>query len=188
MSPRWPTRWRQDLLSDLSVPETQFALDVLSAWRQSTPMEPWTNNPLGLDAKKASRPHLHLTDYAIFPAMSDFRSEMVRLKSTKAGGNLVMLLEHGDKYSELWHAIRALNTPAKKTETDYPHRVADLSSKSYEETAPERSKGRRKTTGVVNPRPNPHHAMQQQARALHHAANHISDAAKGIEYIIRRMN
>lgn len=188
MAQRWPTRWRQDLLRDLNIPESPFALDVLSAWRQSTPLEPWTNNPLGLDAKNSARPSLYTTAYAVFPAMSDFRSEMLRLSSTTSGKRVCTLLEHGDRFSEIWHAIRNMNTPGKATESDYPHKVLDLAAKAYEKNMPPRSKGKRKTTGVVSPRQAPHHVMSEQARALHHAAHNMDNVADGIAYIIKRMN
>jgi len=188
MAQRWPTRWRQDLIRDLGIPETQFGLDALSAWQKSTPLEPWTNNPLGLDAKRSSRPSMYTTAYAVFPAMSDFRSEMVRLKSTSPGRTVATLLGHGDSYAELWRAIQRLNTPGKRTETDYPHRILDLATKAYEDNIPPRTPGKRKTTGVVTPKPNPHHIMAEQSKALHHAANRIDKLSDGIAYIIRRMN
>lgn len=185
---RWPTRWRQDLLRDLNIPENQFALDALSAWQKSTPIEPWTNNPLGLDANRAGRPNLHDTAYAVFPQMSDFRTEMVRLKKTTSGRSIATLLEHGDRFSEIWHAVRKMNTPGKTTETDYPHKILDLAAKAYEDNMPKRTPGKPKTTGVVNPRHTPHHIATEQARALHHAAHRMNSVSDGITYIIKRMN
>jgi hypothetical protein len=184
----WPTRWRQQILEDLGIPVSQHALDVLKAWKDSTPLQPYSNNPLGLDARKANLPSIANTNYAQFRSMSHFRSELVKLGNTTPGRKVKAALTEGATFSEAWHAIRSLNTPGKHTETDYPHHVLALSSKAYEENSPQPSDGKRKTTGVVGANPAPHVGARMQAQALHHAAHNFTDHTKAIEYIIKRLS
>lgn len=183
----WPTRWRQQVLEALEIPVSQHGLNVLKAWKDSTPLEPYSNNPLGLDAKRANLPKVGGTNYAQFRSLSHFRSEIVRLGNTVAGHKVKAALTEGATYSEAWHAIRALNTPGKHSEDDYPTHVLALASKAYEEGAPKRKTGRRKTTGVVNKPPTPHEGARMQAQALHHAAQHFQDHTKAINYIVKRL-
>lgn len=186
MASRWPTRWRQQLMEDMGIEPTQFVLDVLSAWRKSTPLEPWTNNPIGLDAKVAGKPHVPMTRYAIFPTMSSFRTEMVRLQATSAGQRLTLALTHGDNHGKVWRAIQALNTPGRATETDYPSAVLDMAGEKYAEKVRAARKEDRKTTGIINPQSTAKDAARLQNQALHHAATHIVDANRAIEHIVRR--
>lgn len=188
MISKWPTMWRHQVAEDLGIEPTQFVLNVLSAWRSSTPLEPWTNNPTGLDAKASARPPLANTRYALFPAMSDYRKAMQRIATTTPGKGLVAVLAHEGTYTEAWKAIRALNTPGVHVEDEYPSRVLDMAAKAYEESIPERKAGKRKTAGLVNPSPQLHADIHRQSKLLHHAANNIQDTARAIEHIMRGLS
>jgi len=183
----WPTRWRQQVLEDLGIEVTQHGLDVLNAWRKSTPLEPYSNNPLGLDARKASVPSVANTNYAQFRSMSHFRSEMVKLGQTSSGRKVKAALTEGATFSEAWRAIRSLNTPGKHLEDDYPTHVLEMAAKKYEENAPRKVAGRKKTTGTVGKNPTPHEGARMQAAALHHAAKNFTDHTKAITYIVKRL-
>lgn len=186
MITRWPSNWKHALLRELDIPVTQYALDVLSSWHKSTPVMPWTNNPLGLGAREHNKPEALGTPYAVFSTMKDFRSTMVRVSASTAGKKLVKALRDADKYSTAWHAIQGLNTPGRHTEEDYPIHVLHLASKAYEEHARKPRKGAPKTTGVVNPQVAPTNAVREINRALYHAAANMTDHRKAIAHIVKK--
>lgn len=183
----WPTGWRQHALRHADVPITQFALDVLHSWEQATPTDRWTNNPLGMPASGYSAQRAFASPYAAFPTMQEFYTAFRTAVHAGHGKPLLTALGAQDKYSVAWRAISQLNWPASKTETDYPthllDRVTEGLPKGWKTHKPED----RKTVGGTAHATTETRIAATQAAALHHASSNINDAARGIEYIVRRM-
>jgi hypothetical protein len=181
----WPEGWRETTLRASGVPVTQFALDVLSAWRQSTPVIPQTLNPVGMPWKGTTYPSWLGTPYALFPGVTAFSDEFRRFTRTPRGNRVLHALISADSLSETWRAIADLPWPAAATETEYPAVLLDMLEQSYRDSVAGRPKGRRRTTGIVQAPADVHTAMRHQSRLLHYAASNMSDASKAIAHIMR---
>lgn len=183
---KWPTDWRAQTLRAAKIPITQFTRDVLAAWQKSVPLEPWTNNPLGLPALRSGYPAVHNTAYAHYPSMTAFYKAFAKLASSKQGRELRQALELGEKKSEAWRAIHGLNTPANRTEQDFPYVLLDMVEQDYRDKVTRRTTQAPKTTGVVQASPQVHEAMMAQSSALYDAARFFDDASAAMRHIIER--
>lgn len=133
MTSSWPDGWITATLTQAGLPVTDFTRKAMSAWQQSTPMLPYTNNPVGLPAVKNKTLELMRTGYAMFVTMGDFRTAFSGLIGSPAGQALHDALALSERYSEVWRAVAALKLPASQTETDYPSAVLELTSQAYRE-------------------------------------------------------
>lgn len=185
---KWPDGWRESTLRASGIPVTDWTLDVLSAWRKSTPVIPQTHNPLGMPARGTGHPAYLNTPYAAFSSPEAFRAAFKRFTASDAGRELYGALVNADSLSDAWRAIHGLPWPAKTTETDYPSALLDMLEDQYRAKLASRTKARRKTTGIVQASPDIHLAVRLQSRALHHAASTYSDAAQAIESIVRGLS
>jgi hypothetical protein len=185
---KWASTWRDDVLRISGIPKSQFALDVLSAWRKSTPVEPWTNNPLGMPARGNGVTQAFSTPYGVFGSVRHFATSFNRFLQTRQGESIKHILTVGDSMTDAWREIHAIDWPARNTETDYPVALLDRVEADYRAKVQRRSGGKQKSTGVAQAAPEVHVAMRQQARALTDAASAFSDGRQAIRHIIRRMN
>lgn|SRR5487761_129025 len=183
----WTQAWRERVLRAGGVPVTQYALDVLSAWRRSTPTEPWTNNPLGHPARGSGAPEALDTPYAMFPTINDFTAAMKRLLKSPAGKQLLHTLITSDSYATAWREIHALKWPANLTESDYPAVLLDMVEQTYRDKLSRTSKEKRKTAGTQQASPDVHMAVRQQGYALHDAMTSFGDGRKAIAHIVRSL-
>lgn len=184
----WPTGWREATLRQAKLSASPFALKVLSAWNKSTPVTPQYNNPLGMPHKgHAAAPYLN-TPYAAFPTMAAFRQAFALFLASNKGTELRHTLDLGESMPAAWRAIHALPWPAKFTETDWPSALLDILEEDYKKKLGTRAKGRRKTSGVVQARPDIHAAVRQEAIALHVAATSFDDARQAVRFIMRGLN
>lgn len=150
MSSSWPDGWSTAALKSANLPVTDFTLKVMSAWNQSTPILPYTNNPLGMPAVKGKTLELMRTGYAMFVTTEHFRAAFSSFINSSAGQPVHDAMALGEKYPEIWRAIHALPWPAAKTETDWPSALLDLVSESYRaKLASVASPADRKTSGVL---------------------------------------
>lgn len=189
MPNHWPMRWAQDTLKAAGITETHFALEAMSAWRKSTPLEAWTNNPIGMPARGNNVPTVHGTLYAQFPSFGDFRRAFQAFTKTRQGAQIAHTLDMGESWSDLWREIHALKWPADTTETDYPSVILDRMEADYRNKLQTRQKADRKTSGtVVTAPPDVHAAMRNQALVMSRAAEHFGYGAKAIEHVIRSLN
>ena len=144
----WPSGWESEALRASGIPTTLPAMTAMAAWCRSTPVESWTNNPLGLRPTTARIPRIPLTEYAIYPTTDVFRQELKKWFLTDKGKPVKEALMLSDSYSAIWRAVNASGLPAVKTEEDYPSALLDLVARSYEralENSPARS---RRSSGV----------------------------------------
>lgn len=183
----WPTGWREHALRRAEIPITQFALDVLHSWEQSTPTDRYTNNPLGVPSHGFNAPRALLGRYAQFPTMQAFYTAFKTAAHAGSGKPLYTALAVNDKHSVAWRAINQLKWPGNDTETDYPaavlDRVTEALPKSWKVSKPED----RKTVGVTGNTNAVQRTAAIQAAALHYAAHNINDGARAVEYLVRRL-
>lgn len=184
----WPTGWQQRVLRATGIPVTQFALDVLSAWQASTPVEPWTNNPLGMPSRGSGAPPALQTPYAAFPSMQAFTDSFKRHMKSSKGRSVQEILISTSGHADAWREIHALGWPANSTEGEYPKHLMDKVVAAYTDKIAKRNRPAPKTAGVTHAPPDLHDAMRKQARLLHHASSSINGASAGIAHILKGMN
>jgi hypothetical protein len=184
----WPDAWRETTMRVSGIPVTQYGLDVLSAWRRSTPLIAQTYNPLGMPYRGTRYPGYLGTPYAVFPGITAFADEFKRFTHSAKGRDILHVLISGESLAQAWRAIHALGWPANATETDHPVVLLDMLEERYRSKMATRAVAQRRTTGIVQAPPETHAAIRQQARVLHHAANHINDASRAISYIVRGLS
>src|ERR1700749_1832122 len=182
----WPTGWRQHALRHAEVPITQFALDVLDLWEKATPRDRYTNNPLGAPAHGFNAPRALQGGYAQFPTMQAFYSAFKTAVHSGPGKPLLSALAASDSHSVAWRAINQLKWPANATETDYPSTVLDKIVDGVPKNWGTKKPSERRTVGVQGNTSAAQRNTAIQAAAFHHAAHRINDAAKAIDYIVRR--
>lgn len=150
MVSNWPDGWRTATLNDAGMPVNDFTLKALQAWSDSTPILPYTNNPLGMPFVKGKTAQLMLTGYAMFTTMGDMRQAFAAFVASSAGAPLHDALALGESYPALYRAVHALPWPANSTETDWPSAILDLTSEAYRESVQSvTSPADRKTSGVI---------------------------------------
>lgn len=184
----WPDGWREALLAANAIPETQFALDVLNYWQQATPVQKFTNNPIGMPASGYGAPKAFNTAYAAFPTPDAFRKAFGVALQTTAGKALYHALAAQDSLTVAWRAIHGLKWPANLTETDYPATILDAVTDNSTAKLKISKKSDRKSIGTTPTRTDVHAMIQGQNEALHHAVNNISSATDAMNYVLRRMN
>lgn len=184
--PSWPSTWKTRTLETAGIPATPKAVKALSAWSASTPTDPWTNNPLGMPAATIKAARVPGTPYAMLPSMATFYAAFAKFAATPAGKAVVSELISDGGYGPLWRAISGLKWPASATETDYPAKLLDLTSESYQQSVNATPAAKRKTSGVVKAPTAVHDAMRQQAAAITSAASSFGDAGKATRAMIRR--
>lgn len=150
MGSSWPGGWRSAVLTQAGLPVSEFTLKCLQAWSDSTPILPYTNNPLGMPYVKGKTSQLMRTGYAMYAVMGDMRDAFAAFISSPAGSAIHDALALGEKYPEAYRAVHALPWPANTTETDWPSALLDLTSESYRQSVQSvTSPGDRRTSGTI---------------------------------------
>lgn len=185
---RWETGWREYALRHAGLEPTQFAVNVLQDWMESTPTQPWTNNPLGFPQHGYAPTRALKSPYAAFPTMPHFHDAFKRLLSTKNAHELRLSLSGDGAYAEVWRAVNSLKWPANGTETDYPSRVLDRVDAEYREKIQSKPPEERSTVGLTPVSSRAHHDSARQLLALHHAATRFDNLNAAMQHIQRSMN
>lgn len=171
---QWPSAWREVTLRNLGLNISPRALTALSAWQLSTPVQPWTNNPLGMPAFGNGAPRALNTAYASFPTMDAFYKALVIALSHREGIAVKEHLANADDYGALWRSINALKWPANDTETDHPSRMLDLLELGYRESLQSVPPNKRRTAGIAQPKYSP-------GTVLHAAASELRQVTAAME-------
>lgn len=182
----WPSTWRNLALQAASIPVNSDTLAILKAWKDSTPLQPYSNNPLGMPAGTSGAPKYLNTRYALFPSMATFYRVFAAWVNSHDGKNLVHAMTSETPYPATWRVISALKWPGSDTETDYPSALLDLTEQSYRDSVNAADATQRKTSGIVGKPSELAQGMVAQARSLHQAAQTFSDATKATQYLLRR--
>lgn len=182
----WPTAWRESVLTHIGVPVTKHALDVLRDWEQSTPTQPWTNNPLGLPAAGNNVPEAMGTPYGAFPSHVEFRVALKRIADD--GGHMPLLhaLHEDSTVARAWRTINRLNLPGSSTETDYPSVLLDRVDENYRSKLQTTPVSRRKSMGKGLAPVDMSHPVLKASAEVHHVANNIHDLNQAIRYLTQR--
>jgi hypothetical protein len=183
----WPTGWREHALRHAEVPITQFALDILHHWEQSTPTGRYSNNPLGMPKHGYSSAGTLDGRYAAFPTMGAFYAAFKVSVHAGEGKPLFTALAVNDRHASAWRAINGLGWPANTTETDYPAHVLDQVTGAMPKGASGKPASARKSVGKPASRTGGNSSAVRQAEVLHEASIHIGDATRAINHIARGM-
>lgn len=184
----WPSGWREATLRAADIPVTQFALDMMSAWQRSTPLQPWTDNPLGFPAGFRSAPSVYNTKYALFPSMQAFRVAFVDLMSRPQGRPVRDALSTQDKPSVIWRAVRALGWPANDTETDYPSAILDQITIASDVPASAVDPSERKSVGLIGDPDSTNDAILHAMRTMTGIAQSGTGVHEAIRSLVRKVN
>lgn len=182
----WPPTWRTRALESAGIPVTTGTLAVIKAWKDSTPLSPVSNNPIGMPAGTLGAPRYLNTRYAIFPSISAFYQAFTSFARSSDGKRIVAAMLSENPYPETWRLISSLKWPGSLTETDYPAKLLDLTEQSYRDSVSATPPAGRKTSGQIGNNPQMHAAMVEQARSVAHAAQAFNDSTKAVQYLIRR--
>lgn len=182
----WPTTWRSRTLEAAGIRVTPHALEVLKAWQQSTPLPPFTNNPLGMPSTSRGALEYMRTGYAMFVTPEKFYAAFAAFAATSAGKSLAHAIADEGNYASVWRVISSLGWPAVRTETDWPSALLDLTEASYRESVATADPSARKTSGTVGA---PAHV---KATAISHASSvaaairTMTDAQSATQQMLRR--
>lgn len=181
----WPERWRVLALESARIPVTADTLEIMRAWQHSTPLQPYTNNPVGMPASIAGTPSVQGTGYAQFNSPRDFYRAFGKFARTPAGRSLIDAMRKDSPFPAAWRAISSLGWPGSATETDYPSAVLDLTSKSFREAIGATQRERRKTSGTVGATRRDNSAIIESARIVVHASKAIKDTGALVRYLAK---
>lgn len=182
MSGNWPDGWIPALLDEAGIPYSDALRSVFLAWQQSTPLDPWTNNPLGMPAVTGKTAELMTTGYALFPTMGDMRAAFSDVLSSHAGTALHQSLALQDKVAPVYRAIHALPWPASRTETDWPAKVLDLIAQpTRDRLASVSDASQRKTSGTLSSPANIGQGLRVASNASIRAAASVENARRAIQ-------
>lgn len=176
----WPDGWREALIDEAGAQPSEFILSALTAWQQSTPLQPYTNNPLGMPYGRTTAPQLLTSRYALFRDMASFRASFVAFLDTDPGGKLRSALFGAEDLAPLYRAIHALNWPGNDTETDYPSQLLDMVSASVRTKLQTAAPADRKTAGTIGYTAAQNGAVGQLGSALMRAAAAAQSGASAL--------
>ncbi len=187
MKESWPSDWQTRVLDSAGIPDTLFARTAIMAWNHSTPLQPWSNNPLGMPQKPYSNVTVLDTPYAAFSSITAFIAAFVKFLATKDGIKVRDALNGEKGYGPVWRAVSQLGWPASRTETDWPSALLDIAERRYAESVKASPAGSRKSAGKTPSPATAHEAMALQNKVMVEAAHNFSDAAKAVRHVIRRL-
>lgn len=174
----WPSDWITRALAAGGIEPTGNAIAIMRAWKNSTPLPPLTNNPLGFPAGTRGAPAYLGTRYAIFPSMVAFYAAFGSLAKSGLGRELAAALASERGYAPAWRAISALAWPAKDTETDWPAAVLDLTTADYRQSVKAAAPSARRTSGTIGPTSEEATSALDLMRELHST---VANARNGLE-------
>lgn len=179
----WATTWARKTLQEIGLEPTTYAIKALRLWQKSTPLQPWTYNPLGIPKKGYAPKAVPGTQYALFHSYSEFNSALGKALGTERQGRISLLLKAADNTTALWREINALPWPAAQSESDWPVLLHGMARQELQAlgldlpVSPQRTTG---TTGIMTG--NNHHVLQAQ-RAMVTAAQTKMQLADAIRLI-----
>lgn len=184
---RWPDGWQNATLRYSGLLVSQFALDVLNMWEQSTPTAPWTNNPLGMPSRGTGMPRALNTPYAVFPNMQAFRNTFKIHVVLTHGKSLASVLDLGENMASAWREIHGLGWPANKTESEYPAKLLDHIEQKYQEKVRGVGKRKNKSAGMHMPDTVAHDMVRNQHMAMRAAMLTTQGYSQAIRHVVRSL-
>lgn len=141
--------WIDSVIACLVADDTPLVRSIISAWRESVPLPPEANNPLGMPASFPGASKWAKTAYASFPDIGAFYAALTHFAFSYGGSGVRNALTGDVRPGQAWHAIRNLAWPAIATETDWPAAVLDITGDGFQETYRTCKPEERKTSGIV---------------------------------------
>lgn len=182
----WPIDWQVRALDALRAPDSESAYAIMTAWCKSTPLPPYSYNPLGMPAGSSGAKAYLATPYAQFGSIGMFYDALKAFASTVTGKSLITAMSAHSPYPGTWRAIASLKWPGSATETDYPSAVLDLTDASYRAYIKATPRPMRKTSGMLTA-PHPHTTTAiAQARSVNQATQAFTDANSQVSFLLRR--
>ena len=182
----WPSDWITRALDAAKIEPSGQAISIMRAWKNSTPLPPLTNNPLGFPAGASGAPSYLSTPYAIFPSMAAFYAAFGRLAASSPGRRLAAALAPDGTYAAAWRAISDLPWPARQTETDWPSAVLDLTAASYQASVKAVAPAARRTSGTVGHEVPGAASVLDLMRQLHSTVANAKDAQEATRIMIQK--
>jgi hypothetical protein len=145
----WPVNWQVRTLAAAGIADDEATFAILSTWQRSTPLPPYSNNPLGMPSGSSGAKSYLGTPYAIFSSFGMFTKAFAAFVATYQGGQLVQAMQSDNPYPAAWRIVHALGWPGTQTETDYPSALLDLTEFSYRQSVDATQAALRKTSGLV---------------------------------------
>lgn len=182
----WPSTWMTSALEAAGVPVTPAALAVLKAWKDSTPIPPYSNNPVGMPYGSSGAIRYLSTGYGMFVTIGNFYSAFAAFMRTDAGKRIAADMAMEVPYAAAWRDISRLKWPGTDTETDYPSALLDLTSEAYQKSVHATPAADRKTSGQVIARGDASRTVLQQQRSVSEAVNTITGVENQVRFLLRR--
>lgn len=179
----WSDGWREALIEEMGVDRSDFLMSVLQAWQESTPLQPYTNNPLGMPYDKGNVPRLLSTNYGLFRDLAQFRSAFVSFIQGQYGSSLRSALLGGEALGPAYRAIHGLGWPGNLTESDYPSAVLDLTTATVRSRLQTTDPADRKTAGTIGYTSAQGGGLGMVGSALQRAANSALSAANALNNV-----
>lgn len=146
---KYPDGWREALISDLGLEPSDFLMSVFRYWQESTPLQPYVNNPFGMPYVSGVTPELQNSGYALFRDMAQFRAAFVAFVNGGHGQAIRKALTDASSLPAVYRAVHGLGWPGNKTETDYPSGILDLMTDEDRSRLQTTSPDKRKTAGTI---------------------------------------
>jgi hypothetical protein len=181
----WPIMWQQQALAALGVPDSDDTFAIMTAWQASTPLPPYSYNPLGMPAGSNGAKAYLGTPYAQFGSIGMFYAALKAFGSSYQGSQLAQVMRSDNPYPATWRAVSALKWPGSQTETDYPSALLDLTSQSYRASVNASTGSARKTSGMVTSPDAATTSALSQARAVNQATQAFADAKTQVSFLLR---
>lgn len=177
---KYPDGWREALISDLGLDPSDFLMGVFRAWQESTPLQPYVNNPFGMPYVSGVTARLQNSGYAMFRDMSQFRTAFVAFVKGGHGAALRKSLVAGESLPDVYRAIHGLGWPANSTESDYPSALLDLMPEDERSELQTVDPDQRRTSGVVGYASSQNGGIRQLGVAFSRSANSALGAANAL--------
>lgn len=182
----WPSTWIVQALEAANVPVGRNTIAIMKAWKDSTPLPVWTNNPVGMPVHSSGAPAYMSTKYAMFTTMGKFYTAFGAFMASDAGKRLAHEMTADTPFPGTWRAISSLRWPGSETETDYPSALLDLTSEAYRESVGASSPGARRSSGLVGVISPAKADVIANARVAANAVTAISNAGAATRYALMR--
>lgn len=183
---KYPDGWREALISDLGLEPSDFLMSVFRYWQESTPLQPYVNNPFGMPYVSGVIPQLQNTGYALFRDMAQFRAAFVAFVKGGHGLALRKALVDATSFPAVYRAIHGLGWPGNATETDYPSGILDQMTEADRRKLQTTSPDQRKTAGMVAYTSAQNGAIGQLGVALGRAASSALSASNALNNYRKR--
>jgi hypothetical protein len=170
----YPSIWPTGALTEANLDVTPESIAILRAWQASTPLSPYSNNPIGMPAGVLGAKRYAGTSYAAFTSLPQFYKAFASFCESYDGGKLWSALKAQHPYSAAWRVISGLGWPGSDTETDYPSALLDLTTEAYRASVKAADPADRKTSGLVGIDAHVKAQVIEQARAVSQAAQALN--------------